>query len=236
MLQIRLFLVILISFFYHNNYVLATVQNNVKFFIYNQELSKTIFSIAEALSFEADFQSSVYFVKDKSNANKALVKFSKDIGYIIITDDYNLLIKLREEGMINFAYTHILFYDKLVYSVFKNDLSILPNTVFYNLSKHESDLFDLSGNKIKSSLLNLEGACKQIELERDLNKYTKVILRQSIAKKCNFKIESQFDDRRLIYYVAIVMEGNFTRAKKVFDFLVNSDTVKEIIQQNGYAI
>ncbi len=166
----------------------------------------------------------------------------KEMVDLLITDNYDLLRDLKSGGFINFIHVAEAFYDKLVYIPITDDTTdedrkIIGEAIFFKTSITDKEIIDSLARKVPSVFIQSSNVCKQINALKMLYSisYNYLIVKESVAKKCDFSSTAFFDNLYNLYYVAIIVTNNFQLAKKTFDFLGSSKRIKEIIRQNGYS-
>lgn len=213
-------------------------EGRTKIYISNKSVSPIMFQMIENISSNLNIQISTTIEESEENIYEKIQLGNK--GGILITDSYELLKKLKDDGTIQFAYTSEIFYEKLVYIPTRSSENLaeesLKDAIFLKTSKREKDIIDNFTNKLPSILIESANICKKIDTMQTLYEYShsKIILKESIARKCRIKTIGSFDDIYSLYYMAILATNNFNTSKKVFDFIENSKTIKEIIKRNGY--
>jgi ABC-type molybdate transport system substrate-binding protein len=214
-------------------------RENIKIYNSNSSISKVVFNIAEVASSETTVPINVSFQAEKVILEKISGGEKVDL---LITDSYELLKDLKELGFIDFSETSELFFDRLVFISFsrnektENFETQESEAIFFKTSMEDKEIINDRAEKIPSVLIDSSNVCKKINSLRVLyeNSYQYLIIKESVAKKCEFYYSGFFDNLYNLYYIAIVKNENFNKTKKTFDFLENSDKIKEIIKNNGY--
>jgi hypothetical protein len=213
---------------------------HIKAYSTNNDISKVLFNIIEVLamdygtSMNLSFKTGNEIIKDLELGEKL---------DLIITDDYDLLLELKTAGFVNFLNVGEIFYDKLVYVRIDDSSSIpeeriqMENSIFFKTYKYDKEIIDTSLSKIPSVLIESTNICKKINSIKTLYKesYKYLIVKSSVAKKCDFKPVAFFDNLYNLYYIVVVVTDNFVSAKETLDYITTHKKIKEIIKQNGYS-
>lgn len=233
---IRFFIVFTLIFFNCFAYLNANKEQKMILYASANSPSKLIFNISEVLTSNYGMQTSVKFVSNQEILPNLLKGKRVDI---VITESYDLLQDLKENQFINFSFVSEVFFDKLVYVPLKNHDQIenRKETIFFKTSPDDGDIIDNYAEKIPSILISsTSNICRKINTLRILYEetYRNIIVKESIAKKCDLFYFGFFNDLYNVYYMAIIVNNNFYHTKRIIDLFENSIAIKALIKNHGY--
>ena len=231
-------ILLLFALFFTNSF--AHAERTIKIYSPSNSITKVLFNLAEVASSSGGLPVCVSFSTKKEIKENILKEQRVDL---IVTDDYEFLRELDSLGVLDLSKIVELFYERLVYIPLKakNSEAVWNSTgkmIFFKTSKEDIDITDNNANKIPSVLIQSTNVCKEIDslLEFYQNSKEYIILKQSIAKKCDLKHSAFFDDLYNLYYIATIKNPEFSLSEKTLEFFKNSKKSHEVIRGNGYNI
>lgn len=231
-------ILLLFALFFKSSF--ADVERTIKIYSPNNSITKVLFNLAEVASSSGGLPVCVSFSTKKEIKENILDGKTVDL---IITDDYEFLRELHSLGILDLSKIVELFYERLVYIPLKAknseaNLNSTEKIIFFKTSKEDVDITDNNANKIPSILIQSTNVCKEIDslLGSYQNSKEYIILKQSIAKKCDLKYSAFFDDLYNLYYIATIKNPELSLSEKTLEFFKNSKKSHEVIRGNGYNI
>jgi hypothetical protein len=224
----------IIAFLFTLNVAFAETEREERVKIYTNENSiiKVLFNMAEITTFETKIPINVAIEERDIITQKIL---NGDKIDILITEDYSLLEELRDIGVLNFSFVSEIFYDRLTLVPLQTKDFSQP-VIFFKTQKRDKDVFDNNANKLPSVFISAPNLCRKLNsvIELYSNSYEGIVVKESIAQKCDLPFQNAFDNLYSLYYIAIITGGNFANSKRVNDFFENSPKIKSVIRKNGY--
>ena len=235
--MIRFFILFLLVFTGCFAYTQEVRENKIIIHSSETSPSKLIFNVAETLASNHGVQIGIKFTNDDEVLQKLIGGERVDI---IITESYELLQSLNENKFINFSFVSEVFFDRLVYVPLKeknaNENKVKLEAVFFKTSENDKDVIDNFAEKIPSVLITSNNICKRINNLRTIyaESYRSIIIKESVAKRCDLFYSGFFNDLYTVYYLAVIVNNNFHYTKRIIDLFENSLHIKSIIKDHGY--
>jgi hypothetical protein len=192
-----------------------------------------LFNIAEIATLETKIPTSI--AVDNIEKIKKKILDSEGID-ILITEDYSIIEELRDMGMINLSFVGEVFYDRLTYIPLQSLTNSRKPLIFFKTQNLDKEIFDNEGSQFPSISINSSNICKKIHsmIELYSERYETIIIRESIARKCDLPFQTSFDNLYSLYYIAVINGTNFVNSRKIANFFINSPKSKAMIRKNGY--
>lgn len=235
--MVKLLVGFLLSFSLCFGYTEISKENKIVIYSSQNSQAKLMFNISEALANNHGMQTQTKFINEKEIFEKLIKGERIDI---IITESYELLQELKEAKFINFSFVSEVFFDRLVYIPLKErdmlEDNVKQEAIFFKTSHEDKDVIDNFAEKIPSVLITSNNICKRINSLRNIyvESYKYIIIKESVAKKCDLFYSGFFNNLYNVYYLAVVVNNNFYYTKKIIDLFENSFDVKSIIKNHGY--
>jgi hypothetical protein len=202
--------------------------NRIKIYTNNPSIIKLLFNFAEVISYENKLPISIG-IEEKNKIKSNILAGRIDI---LVTDDYVFIKELEAFEITTFEG----FYDRLIYISSKDNDKVKKPTLFLKTSKEDKDIFDNSAKLIPSIFVSSLNLCKQIGFMIELYEpsFEKIIIKESVAKKCNLKFQTAFDNLYNLYYIVAINGKDDRNLQKIVDTFQASEKIKQIIKENGY--
>ena len=235
--MIRFFIVFVLIFSKCFGYAGEVRENKIIIHSSETSPSKLIFNVAETLASNHGMQIGIKFTNDEEILEKLTKGERVDI---IITESYEMLQSLNENKFINFSFVSEVFFDRLVYVPLReknaNENKVKLEAIFFKTSENDKDVIDNFAEKIPSVLITSSNICKRINNLRAIyaESYRSIIIKESIAKRCDLFYSGFFNDLYTVYYLAVIINNNFHYTKRIIDLFEHSFHIKSIIKNHGY--
>ncbi len=207
------------------------LDDRVKIYTNETEMTKTIFNIIEFASSKSKIP--IYLkVGDFQFIENSLEKEKVDI---LITQNYKIIEDLIKQNLVSKKLASEFAFDKLTFIPLN---SLNNSSIFFKTSPLDGDIFEEGQIAIPSKFLQSSNLCNTIQrqIENDEKFYSKIIIKISIAKKCELPYQGSFNDMYNVYYIAVINGHNLIKSEEIFNIITKSIEVKKIIQKNGFGI